>query len=99
MNTLESSSTMQKNEGKTTSIIEAQTSRVPSMTYLTLAVGSMVASAALMASGRKQLANFIGQWAPSLLVIGLYNKIVKLEDELLAQRDRDRDRGAPAAAT
>lgn len=88
MNTLESSSTMQKNEGKTTTLIEAQTAKVPSMTYLGLAVASMVASAALMASGRRHLANFIGQWAPSLLVIGLYNKVVKLEDELLAQRDR-----------
>lgn len=86
MNTLESSSTMQKNEGKTTTMIEQQTAKVPSVTYLGLAVGSMIASAALMASGRKQLANFIGQWAPSLLVIGLYNKVVKLEYELLARR-------------
>jgi hypothetical protein len=87
MNTLETSSTMQKNEGKTTTMIEEQTAKVPSVTYLGLAIASMVASAALMAAGRKQLANFIGQWAPSLLVIGLYNKVVKLEDELLAQRE------------
>jgi hypothetical protein len=88
MNTLETGSTMQKNEGKTTTMIEEQTARVPSVTYLALAVGSMVASAALMVAGKKQAANFIGQWAPSLLVIGLYNKVVKLEDELLSQRNR-----------
>jgi hypothetical protein len=88
MNTLETGSTMQKNEGKTTTMIEEQTARVPSVTYLALAVGSMVASAALMVAGKKQVANFIGQWAPSLLVIGLYNKVVKLEDELLSQRER-----------
>jgi hypothetical protein len=88
MNTLETSSTMQKNEGKTTAMIEEQTSRVPSVAYLTLAVGSMVASAAFMIAGKKQVANFIGQWAPSLLVIGLYNKVVKLEDELISQRQR-----------
>lgn len=86
MNTLETSSTMQKNEGKTTAMIEGQTSRVPSVAYLALAVGSMVASAALMAAGKKQVANFIGQWAPSLLIIGLYNKVVKIEDEMLSQR-------------
>lgn len=88
MNTLETSSTMQKNEGQTTAMIEEQTSRVPSVAYLALAVGSMVASAAFMAAGKKQVANFIGQWAPSLLVIGLYNKVVKIEDELLSQRQR-----------
>jgi len=86
MSTLESSKRTEKIEGKTTSMIEAQTAKVPSMTYLSLAVGSMIASAALMAAGRRQLANFIGQWAPSLLVIGLYNKVVKLEHELLCQQ-------------
>jgi hypothetical protein len=88
MNTLETSTMSQKKEGKTTAMIEAKTSRVPSGTYLTLAVGSMIASAAAMVAGKKQLANFIGQWAPSLLVIGLYNKVVKLEDELLSRGER-----------
>jgi hypothetical protein len=84
MNTLDTS--MQKQEGKVTKRIEEQTSRVPSLTYMGLAVGSMVASAVCMATGRKQLAQFIGQWVPSLLVIGLYNKLVKVEDELLGQQ-------------
>ena len=84
MNTLDTS--MQKQEGKVTKRIEEQTARVPSLTYMGLAVGSMVASAVCMATGRKQLAQFIGQWVPSLLVIGLYNKLVKVEDELLGQQ-------------
>jgi hypothetical protein len=88
MNTLETSSMSHKKEGKTTAMIEARTSRIPSGTYLSLAVGSMIASAAAMLAGKKQLANFIGQWAPSLLVIGLYNKVVKLEDELLSRGER-----------
>lgn len=91
MNTMETSptqtpETLPKKEGKTTALIESQTSKVPSGTYLALAIGSMVVSAVAMATGRKQIANFIGQWAPSLLVIGLYNKVVKLEDEILSQR-------------
>jgi hypothetical protein len=32
------------------------------------------------------VANFIGQWAPSLLVIGVYNKLVKVENELMQIR-------------
>lgn len=73
-------------EGRMTRKVERQTSKLPSMTFLGLAVGSMVASAALMISEKKQLANFVGQWAPTILIIGLYNKIVKLERELMDRR-------------
>lgn len=75
-----------KREGRTTRIIEKQTSKLPSGTFLTLAIGSIGASAWLMATGRKQLASFVGQWAPTLLILGLYNKMVKIEDELLWER-------------
>ena len=65
-------------EGKVTKAIENQTSKIPSGFYLTLAVGSMMLSAAFAASSkRKDMANFVGLWAPSLLILGLYNKIVK----------------------
>ncbi len=65
-------------EGKTTKAIEKQTSKIPSGVYLALAIGSMAISAALAASSkRKDLANFVGLWAPSFLMLGLYNKIVK----------------------
>jgi hypothetical protein len=83
MNTLET--TQNKQEGKVTKRIEEQTARVPSLTYMGLAFGSMIASAVCMATGRKQLANFIGQWVPSLLIIGVYNKLVKVENDLLEQ--------------
>lgn len=81
--------TMQpKEEGKITTQIEERTGRVPSGAYLALAIGSMAASATCMALGKRHIANFIGQWAPSLLVIGLYNKLVKVEHELLRQNNR-----------
>jgi hypothetical protein len=82
MNTLETAISS-KPEGKVTRAIETRTAKVPSLTYMGLAVGSMIASAACMAAGRRQLANFIGQWAPTLLIIGLYNKVVKIEHELM----------------
>jgi limonene-1,2-epoxide hydrolase len=65
------------NEGKTTTLVESQTSKAPSLVYLGLAVSAMAASAALVLTGRKQLGNFIGQWAPSILIMGVYNKIAK----------------------
>jgi hypothetical protein len=64
-------------EGRTTEAVESRTAKVPSLVYMGLAVASMAASAALLVSGRKQLANFVGQWAPSILIMGLYNKIAK----------------------
>ena len=86
MNTLDVN--QQKQEGKVTKRIEEQTAKVPSLTYMGLAVGSMFASAVCMATGRRQLAQFIGQWVPSLLIIGVYNKLVKAENELLEGQAR-----------
>jgi len=73
----------ERHEGKLTHRIEERTSRVPSGTYLGLAIGSMIVSAAFQIAGKRETASFIGQWAPSLLVIGMYNKLVKIEHELL----------------
>ena len=65
-------------EGAVTKAIERYTSQVPSGVYLTGAVGCMAASALLHLAGRKQDAIFIGHWAPAILILGLYNKLVKL---------------------
>lgn len=67
-------------EGEMTKRIEQQTAKIPSIGFLGLAVGSMVASASLaFFTQKKELATFVGLWAPSLLLIGIYNKLVKLE--------------------
>ena len=66
-------------EGETTRMIESYTAKVPSGAYLTLAIGSMGLSLLMMLTGRKEAANFVGQWAPTLLIIGLYNKLVKVQ--------------------
>jgi hypothetical protein len=60
-------------------MIESYTAEMPSASFLTLAVGAMAVSLMLMLTGRRNLANFIGQWAPTILIMGLYNKLVKLE--------------------
>jgi hypothetical protein len=64
-------------EDRATETVERQTAKVPSLTFLGLALGAMAASAALVLTGRKQLGNFVGQWAPSILILGLYNKLAK----------------------
>jgi hypothetical protein len=65
-------------EGKVARAIEEQTARLPSDTFLWLAGGSIVASLALKMSGREKDALFVGQWAPTFLILGLYNKLVKV---------------------
>lgn len=65
-------------EGTVTKQIESVTSQVPSGTFLGLALGSIVLSAICQATGQKQNAQFIGQWVPTILILGLYNKLVKV---------------------
>lgn len=65
-------------EGELTRKIEERTAQIPSATFLGLALGSMILSAGLVVfSKRKDLSTFVGQWAPTLLMIGIYNKLVK----------------------
>lgn len=71
--------TKHSQEGKTTEAVEKQTSKIPSMVYLNAGLGAMLAAACLMYRGRKHAALLIGQWTAPLLIMGLYNKIVKTE--------------------
>jgi hypothetical protein len=68
----------QHDEGDVTKAIEHFTSQVPSGTYLSLAVGSIGISLALRLLGQKHAAEFVGHWVPTILILGLYNKVVKL---------------------
>jgi hypothetical protein len=74
-----------KEEGQLTTMIEEQTSKVPSGAYLAIALGSMALSATLLMRNNKDIANFVGQWVPTLLIMGLYNKVVKLEHEIMGE--------------
>jgi hypothetical protein len=65
-------------EGPVARTIEEQTAKVPSDVYLWAALGSMGVSAILQITGKKEESLFIGQWAPSFLILGLYNKVVKV---------------------
>jgi hypothetical protein len=65
-------------EGTVARSIEQQTAKLPSDTFLWAAIGAMGVSAALQVSGKREVSNFIGEWVPTLLIFGLYNKMVKL---------------------
>jgi hypothetical protein len=71
--------TEQYTEGKVAKAIEKQTSKLPSDLFLWGALGSMGASLSLKLMGKKDEALFVGQWAVPFLILGLYNKLVKLQ--------------------
>ncbi len=64
-------------EGGLAKTIEEQTAKLPSDTFLWAAGGSIAASLTLKILGRDKDALFVGQWAPTFLILGLYNKLVK----------------------
>ncbi len=68
----------ERGEGAVARAIEEQTARLPSDTWLWAAGASVVLSLALQSQGEKQKALFVGNWAPTLLLLGIYIKIVKL---------------------
>ena len=65
-------------EGSLARSIEQQTAKLPSDTFLWAALGSIGLSLGLQMAGKRDMSNFVGQWAPTFLILGLYNKLVKL---------------------
>ena len=66
-------------EGKVAKAIEEQTAKLPSDVFLWAALSSMAVSLTLKLIKRDDEALFVGQWAAPFLLLGLYNKLVKLE--------------------
>jgi hypothetical protein len=64
-------------EGDLARLMEQQTAKIPSHWYLLGAIGSMGVSLMLELAGRRCASHFIGQWPAPLLIMGMYNKLVK----------------------
>lgn len=64
-------------EGTVTKKIEKQTSKISSDNFLFAAGGIILLSLALRAMGKEHKSLFFGQWVAPLLLLGVYNKIVK----------------------
>ena len=75
--TITASTRREHTEGQVARSIEEQTAKMPSDTFLWAAVGAMAVSASLHMMGKKDASVFVGQWAPTLLILGVYNKLVK----------------------
>lgn len=58
-------------------IVENQVRRVPPSLLVGLALGSMALSAAFAVGGKLKIANFIGQWVPSLLILATFDQLIQ----------------------
>lgn len=65
-------------EGSVARTIEQQTAKLPSDLFLWTAGACMVGALGLRLAGRPHDSLFVGQWAPVFLILGLYNKLVKI---------------------
>ena len=65
-------------EGKLAKSIEQQTAKLPSDLFLWAAMGSIGGSLVLQMMGCREKSLFVGQWAPTFLILGLYYKLVKV---------------------
>jgi hypothetical protein len=54
---------------------------VPSQLWYILGIGSILASMILQVSGKKNLADFVGKWPPTFLLVGLYHKLLRPGNE------------------
>ena len=68
----------QAQEDQITASIEKQTAQIPSSAYLAAALAAMAVSAAFHLAKKEHPALFVGQWAAPFLLLGVYNKLVKL---------------------
>lgn len=75
-------------EGTVARTIEEQTAKLPSDLFLWAASGSIIGSILCHCMGRREDGLFVGQWAPTFLILGLYNKLVKVagSDPVTARR-------------
>ena len=65
-------------EGTVARSIERQTAKLPSDIFLWAALASMGVSAYLEFTGREEKSHFVGQWVAPFLLLGVYNKLVKV---------------------
>ncbi len=65
-------------EGVVARTIEDQTAKLPSDVFLWAAGGAIIGALTLKTMGKDHESLFVGQWVAPFLLLGVYNKIVKV---------------------
>jgi hypothetical protein len=66
-------------EGKVAKEIENVTAKFPSDLFLWSSFAIMAVSLSMKLAGKDHISLFLGQWTAPILIMGLYNKVVKVE--------------------
>lgn len=53
------------------------TDRVPEQTWYWASLGSILSSMVLFFARKREMSIFVGQWAPTFLLFGLFHKLLK----------------------
>jgi hypothetical protein len=69
---------LQHQEGALARRIEKETAKLPSDAFLWAAATAVGTAAILQFTGKGSASRFVGQWVAPFLLLGLYNKIVKV---------------------
>jgi hypothetical protein len=76
-------------EGPVARSIEKYTSKLPSDLFLWAGLASIAGSLLMKAAGKKSGGNFVANWVPTILLLGLYNKVVKIGGHDRYERQTD----------
>lgn len=68
---------LEHRESRFTRLIEQQAAKVPSGVFLMLSLCAMAVSVGFEITGRRRASRFVGMWPGPVLVMGVYNKLVK----------------------
>lgn len=64
-------------ESRFTRLVEQQAARLPSHLFLFASFFAMAVSLVAELAGHPRVSRLVGMWAPTLLIMGVYNKLVK----------------------
>lgn len=68
---------LKQGKAKVDRFAEKASGIAPSNAFVIAALASIAVSAYLQLSGRRQWSLFVGHWAPSFLLFGIFNKLTK----------------------
>ena len=86
---------LSRTEGEFTKKVEEYSASLPSAAFLGVAAAAMGVSLLCQVTGKGKWGNFIAQWVPTWLMIGLYNKLVKVEGHSQTDRESQTNRKPP----
>ncbi|MFA6237896.1 MAG: hypothetical protein WC635_11250 [Bacteriovorax sp.] len=66
-------------EGRVTKVNEKQKATLSSGFFISAAAGAVALSLGLALAKKKNMASFVGQWVPTILLLGIYDNALKTQ--------------------